>query len=75
MNPKKQAQFDRALAEIREMTPGSWWALYSGSVEKGFSPTQAMDLLRSYIFASQGCPVFLTSPPSPEGDDDEAGPS
>ena len=52
MTPQQKAEFDQKLAEHREILPGIWWALYSGSVEKGFSEEQAMDLLKTHILVT-----------------------
>lgn len=51
-NRSNSASIDQMLANIRDMVPAVWWALYSGSVEKGFTPEQAMDLLKVWIRAS-----------------------
>ena len=74
MNPKRQRLIDQSLAELRELVPGGWWAMYSGAVEKGFTKTQAMELVKTHTFASHGCPVLMSSRPEDEdGENAETG--
>lgn len=74
MNPKRQRQIDQGLAEIRELTPGAWWAMYQGAMDKGFTPTQAMELVKTHMFASHGCPVILSSREEPVDDPEDEEP-
>lgn len=49
-----QAKFDRDMAEIREKLPAAWWALYIGSLDKGFTQQQSMTLVCSFIESGMG---------------------
>jgi hypothetical protein len=40
---------DQMAAQLREVFPAMWWALYSGMLEKGFTAEQSLDLLKTYI--------------------------
>lgn len=51
MNESK-SEIDQALAHLRDATPGIWWALYSGCLEKGFNPEQALKLVMAWIEGS-----------------------
>lgn len=49
MNPKDKAQLDQSAAALKELMPTMWWAVYSGCVNKGFTPDQAIKLTVAYI--------------------------
>lgn len=39
---------DQLLAVIRDTLPAVWWAVYSGCIDKGFTPEQAMQLVLTH---------------------------
>lgn len=48
---KKQAETDQAIASVGYLYPSLWWNLYQGCKDKGFSETQAMELVKAYILS------------------------
>jgi len=67
----ENVNWEQQHAEIRDVLPGCWWAIYSGCIGKGFSPSQAFELLRVYIFCNGTGNRSLPSgdviiPPEPE---------
>ncbi len=53
MDAKEQSDFDQAGAFLGDSLPAYWWRLYESCREKGFSESDAMKLLTTYIL-SQG---------------------
>lgn len=51
MDPKDVAKFDQSTEFITKSFPALWRGLYLNLVESGFSETQAMDLLKTYILS------------------------
>lgn len=47
------SNYDQVLAEVRDKVPALWWALYSGCLEQGFNPLQAIELVKTYICVNQ----------------------
>jgi len=47
---------DQVIAQMRDLTPAIWWALYTGMLEKGFTSEQAMRLLEVQVYAACGSP-------------------
>lgn len=45
----KRAQRDQDLATIRDSLPAMWWSLYQGCIDAGFTETDAMKLVRTFI--------------------------
>lgn len=54
MNPGQRAELDQCEAALCELLPPFWFSLYSSLLTTGFTPEQAMDLLKTYIQASLG---------------------
>jgi hypothetical protein len=44
-----RAQLDQHLANLRDNLPAFYWALYTGSVDKGFTAEQAMQIVVAFI--------------------------
>lgn len=42
---------EEAMVTMREVIPRTWWNIYQGCLESGFSPLQSMQLLHTYILA------------------------
>lgn len=49
MNAKDVQNFDEVTTMMANSFPPYWWKLYSNLVKEGFSESQAMDLLKTYI--------------------------
>ncbi len=43
------AELDQARAELKELFPSAWKALYDGCLDEGFTEAQAMELLKAFI--------------------------
>lgn len=43
--------WEASLNLFRETTPRIWWNLYQGCLERGFSQSDSMVLLQTYIMA------------------------
>lgn len=72
MNPKNRQRLEQDIATTRDTLPQLWWALYSGNLEKGFEPAQALSLVQTYILGMTGNPILLVQPSSKaKGDEDE----
>ena len=48
----KRAEFDQTIALLAEIYPNQWRRMYLGLVKEGFTESEAMELLKSYITAS-----------------------
>lgn len=44
-----RAKMDQDLAKFRDSAPAMYWALYSGCLEKGFTPDQAMRIVVAFV--------------------------
>lgn len=49
LNPKQASALDQSIAMMREFYPAAMWALYEGSLEKGFTQEQAMDIAKHWL--------------------------
>ena len=49
LNPKDEAEMAQGRAFLVENLPPLWWGLYFKCTEEGFTPNQAMDLVKEYI--------------------------
>lgn len=49
MNQPSKSNFDQELAQLRDAIPAIWWAVYTGCVEKGFTPDQALQLTIAFL--------------------------
>lgn len=47
-----QAELDRSVAGLVDLFPRSWFGLYAGCKQQGFSDVQAMQCVIAYISAS-----------------------
>jgi hypothetical protein len=51
LDPKKQHEIEQAFAALVEHYPALWRSIYIKCTEEGFSPIEAMDLVKTYILA------------------------
>ena len=49
INDKEIAKVDQDISLIAETFPPLWWNLYNNLVKEGFTPEQAIDLLKVHI--------------------------
>jgi hypothetical protein len=49
-----EANFDQSAAFMGDNFPPLWWRLFTKMIDEGFTPDQALALLRAYIFATLG---------------------
>lgn len=61
LNPEKRSQFDQNIALTGELWPRMWFSLFQGCKAQGFSPEQSLDLVKTYILASNSTAVTPTS--------------
>ena len=59
---------DQDLAQLRDVLPRIWWAIFKGSIQVGFTEQQSFSLTQTYIL-SQGR-VTPTDPYIKPEDDD-----
>jgi hypothetical protein len=59
MNVKERQQFEQSLAALSEINPSVWWGLYTGNLRMGFTESQALLLVQTYIMANHGSPVYI----------------
>ncbi len=50
---KKQGELDQALAMVADNWPPVWFRIFTNLKERGFTEDQSMDLLKTYIIATQ----------------------
>ena len=54
IDAKKKAELDQQMALMLDFLPTQWRLLFLRLIQEGFTETQALDLLKSYIKASCG---------------------
>ena len=52
IDPKQRATLDQGIAEVSEVFPKLWRALYAGLREEGFDHADAIRLVCEYIAAT-----------------------
>jgi hypothetical protein len=52
LDTRKQAERDQAMAEALDFYASQWRGMFARLVEEGFTDTQALDLVKTYIGAS-----------------------
>ena len=52
MDPKQRAEFDQNMALMLDFVPTAWWQLYVRLIAEGFTESQAMDLVKTYVTAT-----------------------
>lgn len=52
LNPGQRAELDQCEAALCDLLPPFWFSMYSSLTTVGFTPEQAMDLLKTYIQVS-----------------------
>jgi hypothetical protein len=52
MDPAKVAALDQGMAVLIEYLPTMWRRLYVRLIEEGFKEAEAMELVKTYIFAT-----------------------
>lgn len=74
VDPKRQRELDEALATIRDVLPRTWRQLYEGCLAAGFGPSEAMDLVKTYILSQNQRGIVPPSYGTEEGGDDYGNP-
>ena len=46
---REKQQFDQSSAELADMFPPQWWRLYSNLQKEGFTPSEALELVKMWI--------------------------
>lgn len=54
LDDSKRAQIDQELAEMAEVLPKGWRAIYLGCIAEGFSEEQAMRIIIAFIQKPNG---------------------
>ena len=56
LDDKTRAELDQAVAALIELYPPTWRGLYLGCVSEGFTPDEALALVKTHILsnASEG---------------------
>ena len=49
LDEKMRAQLDQSSALLAEMLPPLWWGLYRACVDEGFTESQALELVKTYL--------------------------
>lgn len=74
MTPQQRAQFEQALATIRDTLPPACWTFYQSCVNEGFNEAQSLHLTTHYLtlLISSSAQVIVNI--DPEMMDDTEGP-
>lgn len=51
MTNDESRRLDQNLAAARDTFPRLWWSLYTGAVNSGFTDSQSMSLVQTWILA------------------------
>lgn len=54
MDARKIAEMDQARAEVADVFPKLWWALFDQCVQQGFTRQEALTLLVVYMRGMMG---------------------
>lgn len=52
MTPKEIAEYDQNAKLVLDVIPSFWKQMYVSLIKEGFSETQSMEILKTYITAS-----------------------
>jgi len=52
IDDNKRAEIDQASAWLAECLPPLWWSLFEGCLQAGFTESNAIDLVKTYIVAN-----------------------
>lgn len=44
-------KFEQDMAKLRDTLPRIWWAIYSGCIETGFTPSESIALTQTWIMS------------------------
>jgi hypothetical protein len=63
--------FDQEMARVRDHLPRMWWSVYQGCREAGFSETQSMALLQTFILSLNTGGIRPPHTDGPPADEDK----
>lgn len=49
LDDKVKAKLDQSSALLAEMLPPLWWGIYKACVDEGFTESQALELVKTYL--------------------------
>ncbi len=51
LDPKVAAETAQSIAAVSEMFPPMWWGLYKGNLDQGFTESQSLSLVKTFIMS------------------------